>query len=237
MSVKLMFSVIVPTHNEERRIFDTLAFLTEYLKRNHAGKFEIVAVDDGADSTQKILALFAKDKANRLRFYHFGKRLGKGAALTLGILRAKGELCITYDADAAVPPQEIPKMLAALARADVVFGSRKAQKAVIVGRIPLRRRLASKVFNFLVNLLFRLGASDTQCGFKGVRRQRILPVLRKIRSTGFEWDVELLVRAKRAGLKVSEIPVEWHHKKEGKVVLRDTIHMLKGIMRLWRETG
>ncbi|MFH1107126.1 MAG: glycosyltransferase [Candidatus Micrarchaeota archaeon] len=230
-----MFSVIIPTHNEEKRVFDTLARLTHFLQQNYPRKFEIIVVDDGTDSTQRIVRFFARKPANRVRLAHFGRRLGKGGALMQGIRLARGGHCICYDADAAVPPEEIPKMLDALVRFDVVIGSRKAERAVIVGRIPLRRRFASRAFNTLVTLLFRLGVRDTQCGFKGFGRKKILRILPRIRSRGFEWDVELLVCARHAGLTLHELPVEWHHKKEGKVVLRDTLHMLQGVIRLKRD--
>lgn len=232
-----MFSIIIPTHDEEKRVFSTLAQLLSFLRTNYKGKFEVIVIDDGSDSTAAIARKFASNKKNRVCVHHFNRRLGKGGAIMQGLRKARGDLVVTYDADAAVPPREIPKMLDALRYSDVVVGSRAIENAVIVGRIPFRRRFASKSFNLLVNFLFRLGVKDTQCGFKGLRRKRILPLLPQFRRHGFEWDVELLVKARRAGLRIREIPVEWHHKKEGKVVLRDVARMLKGVLALKREIG
>jgi len=102
----------------------------------------------------------------------------------------------------------------------------------IFGRIPLKRRLASKGFNFLVNLLFGIGAKDTQCGFKGLRKSAFEKLKGKFMLGGFEWDVELLARAKKQGMKMKEVGIEWHHKKEGKVKVTDTIGMLLGLLKL-----
>mgnify|MGYP001571241496 CR=1 FL=1 len=232
-----MFSVIIPTHNEEKRIYATLARLLSFLRTNYAARFEVIVIDDGIDSTEKIVSRFAAQKKNNLSLRHFSTRIGKGGAIMKGIRFARGQFCITYDADAAVPPKEIPGMLDALKSSDIVVGSRAVENAVIVGRVPLRRRFASRAFSLVVGFLFRLGVRDTQCGFKGFRRKRILPLLPRLHRTGFEWDVELLVKAKKAGLRLKEIPVEWHHKKEGKVVLRDVGRMLEGVLALKREIG
>ncbi len=231
-----MLSVIIPTHNEEKRVKATLEALLKFLLKLRK-PFELIVVDDGEDRTLYTVAEFVHDKRNHLRLLHFNERLGKGGALVKGIREAKGEDIITYDADGAVPPKEIPRMLHALEKYDVVIGSRALEKAVIVGRVPLRRRFASRSFNVLVNLLFRLGVRDTQCGFKGMKRKKVLSLLPQFKRRGFEWDVELLVKAKRAGLSIHEIPVEWRHKKEGKVVLRDVARMLKGVLALKKEIG
>lgn len=231
-----MFSILIPTHNEEKRVRKTLNNLLAFL-HGYRKPFEIVVVDDGKDATRQIVGEYARVRSNHLRLFHFPHRMGKGGALVVAMRKARGEFLVTYDADGAVPPKEIPRMLEALKKCDVVVGSRALENAVIVGDVPPQRRFASRSFNFLVNRLFRLGIKDTQCGFKGFRHRKITPLLASFHCRGFEWDVEVLAKAKRAGLSLKEIPVEWHHKKEGKVVVRDVARMLHGIMKLKKELG
>ncbi|MBU1197139.1 glycosyltransferase [Candidatus Micrarchaeota archaeon] len=231
-----MFSIVIPTHNEEKRIHDTLEKLLKFLHRFRK-PYEIIIVDDGHDRTLDIVSEFVHVKRNHVQLLRFNHRQGKGKALVEGMKKAKGDAIITYDADGAAPPKEIPKLLKELKRSDVVIGSRALEHAVIVGTVPNRRRIASKSFNTLIDFLFQLGVKDTQCGFKGIKRNKILPLLNQFKQHGFEWDVELLLRAKKAGLRIKEIPIEWHHKKEGKVVYRDVMRMLKGVVKLKREMG
>ncbi|MFH0971946.1 MAG: dolichyl-phosphate beta-glucosyltransferase [Candidatus Micrarchaeota archaeon] len=230
-----MFTLLIPTHNEENRIGETIEALFYYLTKHYQKKeFEVLIIDDGSDRTQQKVREF-QSGIGKIRLFHFPHRLGKGGALMEGFKKAKGEFIITYDADGAIPPREIPKMLAELKKFDLVIGSRSHPDSDIYGRVPLRRRFASFSFNTLVNLLFNLRIRDTQCGFKGIRKKAAMKLVPLMNLNGFEWDVELLAKAKRHGMLIREIGIEWHHKKEGKVKFSDTAKMLAGIMRLKAE--
>ncbi len=230
-----MFTILIPTHNEENRIEETLEALFYYLTKHYRKtEFEVLIIDDGSDRTQQKVKEF-RSGTGKIRIFHFPHRLGKGGALMEGFKHSKGDLIITYDADGAIPPREIPKMLFELKKCDLVIGSRSHPDSDIYGKVPLRRRLASYSFNALVNLLFNLDIRDTQCGFKGIRKGVAMKLIPLMRLRGFEWDVELLAKAKRHGMRITEIGIEWHHKKEGKVKLSDTTKMLSGILKLKAE--
>ncbi len=230
-----MFSIVIPTHNEENRIEETLEALFFYLLKHYRrSEYEVVILDDGSDRTAQKVEEFRK-REHKIRFYHFGKRLGKGAALMDGFELAKGDVIITYDADGAIPPREMPKILKELKNYDLVIGSRAHPESDIYGKVPLKRRFASISYNMLVNLLFNLGIRDTQCGFKGIRKKAAMKLVPLLKLKGFEWDVELIVKAKRQGYAIKEIGIEWHHKKEGKVKISDTAKMLKGTLNLKAE--
>ncbi|MEK6842990.1 MAG: glycosyltransferase [Candidatus Micrarchaeota archaeon] len=230
-----MFTILIPTHNEENRILETLEALFYYLEKHYKKKeYEVLIIDDGNDRTENEVKAFSKE-GHRIRLHHFKKRMGKGAALMRGFGLARGKNIITYDADGAIPPKEIPRMLEELKTSDLVIGSRKLKSSDIYGRIPLRRRMASLSFNAFVNLLFGLNIKDTQCGFKGIRRMATHRLVPMMKLKGFEWDVELLVKAKKRGLTIKEVGIEWHHKKEGKVKVGDTLKMLHGMLKLKAE--
>ncbi|MFH1257421.1 MAG: dolichyl-phosphate beta-glucosyltransferase [Candidatus Micrarchaeota archaeon] len=230
-----MFTLLIPTHNEENRIEETLEALFFFLHKHFRKReYEVLVVDDGSDRTaQKVREFESREHSLRLR--HFPKRLGKGGALMEGFKLARGKEIITYDADGAIPAREIPKMLHELEKCELVIGSRAHPDSDIYGKVPLRRRFASYSFNTLVNLLFGLGIRDTQCGFKGIGKEAAMELLPLMKLRDFEWDVELIVKAKRKGFKIREIGIEWHHKKEGKVKIGDTTRMLRGVLKLKAE--
>jgi len=223
-----MLSIIIHTHNEEKRIEETLRLLERFLDEKRIN-YEIIVVDDGTDKTAEIVA--TQGKANeKIRLLHFPSRLGKGGAVVEGFKAAKGDAVI-YDADASTPPSEIPKLVEGLKKADVVVGSRKLRESSVRG-LPLARAVASAGFSFLANLFFNLGVKDTQCGFKAVRRTAYKKLVPEFVSKGFEWDVELLVRAKKSGMKILEIPIEWTYRGGTTLRLKDVWKMFWGLVAL-----
>ena len=76
---------------------------------------------------------------------------------------------------------------------------------------------------------------DTQCGFKLLRRLTVEPILRRVETEGFAFDVELLARAERAGLRVAELPVEWSDSRGSKLRLfPDAWHMVWDLLHVRR---
>ncbi|MBI5636215.1 glycosyltransferase [Candidatus Micrarchaeota archaeon] len=227
-----LLSIIIPTHEEEKRISKTLKQLLSWLGSQKLS-YEIIVVDDSSDSTPKLIEA-ERRKNKRIRFFHFRGRRGKGFALTQGFKKAVGETAVMYDADGSTPAFEIKKLLSALRHSDVAVGSRKAFGAN-AEQPHLRRQLSSRAFNLLVNSLFSLGIKDTQCGFKAFKKVVYKKLAPKMQSTGFEWDVEALYRAKKLGFKLSEVGVYWRHQKGGSIrgfPLRTGLKMLSGLARI-----
>jgi len=207
-----LLSIVIPTFNEEKRILPTLEALTKFLGEFPRGRreYEILVVDDGSDATAEIVRGFSKNN-RRVRLIRFARRIGKGAAVKRGLSAARGSEIVVYDADAAAPPSEIPKLVRALRAYDVAVGVRRES----VG--PLRRRLIRKAYNFLVRFLFGWRFRDTQCGFKALRAAAAKKIAGELRRGGYEFDVELLARARKHGFSIVEIPVEWRHVPGGPI--------------------
>jgi dolichyl-phosphate beta-glucosyltransferase len=94
--------------------------------------------------------------------------------------------------------------------------------------------VASKIFNLLINILFDLNFSDTQCGFKGLSKEAANKILPKMTLTGYEFDVELILRSKQIGLSIKEVPITWTHKENSKFkVSKEFSRMLIGLLKLW----
>lgn len=227
-----MFTLLIPTHNESKRILPTLKQVTTALRNM---RYRILVVDDSSDPTPAVVQHFAKKSTVPIQVIHFSKRQGKGGAIAKGLKRCKEDV-VLYDADAATPAREIPKLVTALKRADLVLGSRYIAGSSCQGVTPFRW-FVSRCFNALTRILFGLSFSDTQCGFKAIRA-RVLPNLiqKPFHSTSWEWDVELLYRAKEQGLRMVEVPTTWKHVTGSRVETTGTIktglQMLKGLLKL-----
>ncbi len=226
-------SIVIPAHNEEGRIFDCLEKVS--------GKFswaEIIVSEDGSsDRTVEIVESFRKESRNgkNVRLLTSKKKLGKGGGLIRGLLAARGKKIAFLDADCSVEPSEIRNLIDALDNVDIAIGSRAMPGARILVQPPISRRITGRAFNILVNLLFGLHCSDTQCGFKALTRNAVRKIIPRLVSRGFETDVEILARAKRMGLGVVEVPVDWSYRGDSKVnVMRESVSMLAGVLRIWR---
>ena len=92
------------------------------------------------------------------------------------------------------------------------------------------RQAESRCFNLLIRILFGLSFHDTQCGAKVFTRAAIDAVLPSMTSRGFEFDVELLWRLKKAGFRVVEVPIVWQNKGDSRVKKRDMARMFLGLV-------
>lgn len=163
------------------------------------------------------------------------ENLGKGHAVKIAALAAKGEWVLMSDADESAPLVEYAKLAAARApNVWLVCGSRYVQSAPVPG-LPLRRRILSRIFNLLVRLVGVGEISDTQCGFKLFWMPRLCAVLGALRITRFAFDVELIANVRKAGGLVAEVPVAWCGGHRSSLRLwRDAPQMLWDLMRIVR---
>jgi dolichyl-phosphate beta-glucosyltransferase len=221
-------SIVVPAYNEQSRLPRTVLETLRFCTTNNLG-FELIIADDGSqDGTLALTRLFEEcdTRVRALACPH----LGKGSAVRMGMLNAKGRFVLFMDADGATPLSEIPKLMAALEEGnDVAIGSRVGQR--LGGEVEVKtsahRRLIGRVFAFFVNLFAVEGIADTQCGFKMFRSEAAQAIFSLQKTAGFAFDVEILFIAKRLSLTIVEIPVNWAAQPGSKVnLVTDSIKML-----------
>jgi glycosyltransferase involved in cell wall biosynthesis len=230
------FSLVIPAFNEADRIGKTLRDCLRYLETT-SPKSEIIVVNDG--STDKTEEVVTQVVAESTRFdicllNHFPNR-GKGAAVRQGLLAASKPIGLFSDADLSTPIEEAPKLVEPIAAGelDVAFGSRALDRKLIGERQPWKREQGGRVFNLIVRLATGLPFWDTQCGFKAFRLDVFRPILDAAKTDGFGFDVELLYLARKANLRMREIPVRWNHNEGSKVSFaRDSVRMLREIVAL-----
>jgi glycosyltransferase involved in cell wall biosynthesis len=220
-----MISLVIPVHNEERILQKNLGKLLDYLK-SLGGEFEIVLVENGStDNTLKIAdEISGRDK--RVRVFSINQK-DLGRALREGILNAQGEYLVWYPIDLSVDFAYIPESLEYIRDYDIIVGSKEHRESSVTRSGT--RKFLSLVYNSFVNLLFNLGISDTQC-VKTFRAESTKTVVEKAGSGGIIWEVELLYLAKKAGLRVMEIPVNVRDLRKGSKIR--ILDMIKAFINL-----
>ena len=219
-------TLVIPAYNEERRIRSVLEDVSGF-----GG--ELVFVCDGTDATAAIVDAFAADNPSlSIRCLTYPARLGKGGGVVAGMEAAATRYVGYMDADGSTALSEMERLFDRLTVADGAIGSRWVSGSVLPVRQGFRRRVESRLFNFMVRALFGLDYRDTQCGAKVFRHEALDAVLPSIRSTGFEFDVELLWRLRQNDCRVEEIPITWENRDESKVATTDAKAMLVGMVRL-----
>jgi dolichyl-phosphate beta-glucosyltransferase len=229
------FSVVIPCFNEAARIGATLRVALDYLTAN-APESELIVVNDGStDGTETIAREILAETNVATRLLENYPNRGKGAAVRSGLLAAREPIGLFSDADLSTPLTETPKLIDPIANGeiDIAVGSRALDRSLIGIHQPWRREQGGRVFNLLVRVATGLPFWDTQCGFKAFRLEVCRPILEAARVDGFAFDVELLLLAQRAGLRIREIPVRWNHAQGSKVsFLRDSLRMLREVIAL-----
>jgi len=229
------FSVVIPCFNEAERIGDTLRITLDYLAAN-APRSELIVVNDGStDATGTIAGKILAETNVATRLLENFPNRGKGAAVRSGLLAARQPIGLFSDADLSTPLEETPKLIQPVANGevDIAFGSRALDRGLIGIHQPWRREQGGRVFNLLVRAATRLPFWDTQCGFKAFRLDVCRPILEAAQINGFAFDVELLLLAHRAGLRIREIPVRWNHAAGSKVrFFHDSLRMLREVIAL-----
>jgi dolichyl-phosphate beta-glucosyltransferase len=232
-------SIVIPAYNEAARIRESLAAAADYLARTGA-EAEVLVVDDGsADGTAALVEEFAatrpQDAAVTIRLLRNGGNRGKGYSIKHGVLMAQGDLALVSDADFSTPIEDLPLLLQAIEKEGhgIAIGSRALAESRVEVHQAAWREMMGRMFNRLVRAITGLPFRDTQCGFKLMRRQEVLPLFRAARIERFAYDVEILYLAGKAGIRVAEVPVRWRNAPGTKVnALLDPLDMLKDIVRV-----
>jgi glycosyltransferase involved in cell wall biosynthesis len=226
--------LLIPAYNEEARIEPVLRDYARFFKENYPGKFQLVVVLNGCkDNTLGVVQRVAKDFFS-ISHLDFPAPIGKGGALIEGLKLAPLADLIGYvDADGATPPPAFLDLVKKVGPVDCVIGSRWLPGAVIRQSQTGNRQFASRVFHFIVQLLFWMNIRDTQCGAKVMKRMVVEKIHPALRIADMAFDINLLYSMKRAGFKILEVPTEWTDKAGSKVALgRSSLTMFLSVVRV-----
>lgn len=223
--------VIVPTYNERANLPPLVAGVLA-----HAGVNLLVVDDQSPDGTGDLADDLARRHLGRMTVMHRSGLRGLGRSYIDGIKAAIGEpvdLICQMDADLSHDPSELPSLIAATSRADVVIGSRYVEGGAIVNW-PNRRRLLSRFANVYIRTVTRLGAKDCTSGYRCWRRDALagLP-LDRFFSDGYSFLVEMLFVAARRGCRIAEVPITFVERREGESKISRAV-LLESAVTPWR---
>lgn len=228
-------AIVIPAHNEEKRIGKTLnSYLSQFkrLKKQKKVDFEIIVVLNACrDNTRKVVE---KHKCKELKILEF-RRGGKGFAITEGFkdaLKRKNSYIGFVDADMSTPPNAYLGLINHIKENDGIIADRWDKRSK-VSKQTFFRQILSRGFNFIVRFIFLIPHKDTQCGAKLFRREIIEKIYTKLGSSEWAFDIDLLFYARREKARIISIPTEWEDDKGSKVNLKKTpITMFLSIIRL-----
>ncbi len=227
--------VVIPTYDERENLAPLLRRLHTTIPEAH-----VLVVDDGSpDGTGQLADEFAATD-ERVAVLHRGSKDGLGAAYVAGFrwgLRRGYDVLVEMDADGSHAPEDLPRLLGALAAAgggaDLVLGSRYVPGGRVVNW-PWHREWLSRGGNLYSRLALGVGIEDVTGGFRAYRRGVLetLP-LDEVASQGYCFQVDLAWRTVHAGFRVLEVPITFTEREQGQS------KMSGDIVReaLWRVTG
>jgi dolichyl-phosphate beta-glucosyltransferase len=231
---KPYLSIIIPAHNEEKRLPHTLEQAFDFVNVQPYPA-EILVVENGSqDKTLQISQDFATAHP-QVRVFQEAKS-GKGLAVQRGMLEACGEYRFMCDADLSMPIQQVNRFLPpVLTDFDIAIASREAPGAIRYHE-PLYRHWGGRAINLIIRILALPGLRDTQCGFKCFRASIAEDLFRVQTLARWAFDIELLYVASQRSYRIIEVPIPWYYRPESKVnVVRDAVQMIADILAIRRK--
>jgi dolichyl-phosphate beta-glucosyltransferase len=229
-------SVVIPAYDAERHLDATLRSVRTWA-RQHDVATRIIVVDDGSRDATATIAGAAGD--GDVQVISNDRNRGKGFSVRRGMLAAEGDWVLCMDADNSTSIEHLDDFAKVAERADVIIGSRRVPGARIVRPQPRLRQAMGRTFPHLVQTLVLPQFQDTQCGFKLFRQSAVRAIFPQQRLEGFAFDVEVLLLAVQAGLRIVERPVRWDNPTTS--TLRLGIDPLRMLLELlwcaWRFRG
>lgn len=233
MTDSLRVLVVMPTYNEADNLPRIVPRVLE-----QGSAFHVLVVDDNSpDGTGDVADELAAGN-DRVAVLHRPGKQGLGAAYVAGFtwgLKRDFDLFVEMDADLSHPPEVLPVMLAETRRGvDVVVGSRYVGGRITVVNWPMRRLLISLFGSWYARIITRLPVRDATGGFNALRRGVLESVrLDRIQSNGYSFQIELKLRAWRAGFDLREVPIVFTERDSGESKMSKSI-IWEAVWRVWK---
>jgi len=219
----------MPAYEEEKNLSDTVEPLVELLKTIPV-QYELLIINDGSKDKTGEIAENLAEKHPQVKAIHHEKNKGYGGAQLTGFKNAKGKYIMLIPSDNQFSQEDLPQYLEEIKNADLIIGYRKSRVD------PKRRDILAKIYNFSLRLLFGLKIKDIDW-VKLYKKEFIDST--EIESKSANIDTELVIKAKRKGLVIKEVPCTHLPRIHGtptgnniKVLLRQ----LKEFIKFWFKT-
>jgi len=222
----MFLTIVFPAYDEEKKIKDDILRASEFLTSNNIDG-EIIVVDDGSNDRTYETAFSIKELiGHNLKVISHKNNLGKGAAVKSGVLESLGEYILYSDVGNIIPFHFALKGIDSLNKnnADIANGSRKLPDSKIVKEQGTDRVIASKYFNWLTHISLNIPVylTDTQCGFKIYRNEVGKKLFSQLQTSGFLFELEIILRGIEQDYKIIEFPVEWRCDRDSRINIFNT---------------
>lgn len=224
-------SIIVPMYNERKRIEDTMNKLADYLILHPED--EVIFVDDGSKDGTVSTVFKNRQDPKRMRMVCLMPNQGKWAAIRAGFLKAKKDYVAILDADLSIGPDQVNKYRDLLEEKKVLIGDRYSGTS----KVPFKRLIPSRVFNWFVRNMFNMKFKDTQAPMKiFVRDTLTMQIFEDLSERRFAGDVEVLAFLKLFNYKIKSVPVDYNFAEGSTLnVRKHSGEMLRGLFRIRRK--
>ena len=223
--------VIVPTYNERDNLPRVVPLILE-----QGSAFHVLVVDDNSPDGTGRLADELAAASERVNVLHRAGKMGLGAAYVAGFgwgLERGFDALVEMDADLSHPADRLPALIEALDEVDVAVGSRYVGGRITVVNWPLRRLMISLFGSWYARAITRVPVNDMTGGFNAFRREVIESVgLERIQSNGYSFQIELKLRARRAGYTLREVPIVFTERDSGESKMSGRI-IREAVWRVW----
>ena len=233
----MQLSIIIPALNEDAKIAQDIQAAIDFIsKQNFTG--EIIVVDDGStDNTSQIAKQSVPPAGIELKVITFKHNKGKGAAVKAGFLESKGDLVMFADAGSCVPLEDaLPGFdMINAGLCQIAHASRRHPETVINRAQTFFRRMTSLAFRKFAHILIGVprNLSDTQCGFKIYKGAVAHKLYADLKTEGFVFDIEVVLRAKKAGYSIKEFPIHWTMDPDTRIsASRNSLEILKEMFKI-----
>jgi putative flippase GtrA len=234
MAERALVDIVVPVHNEEAVLSDSVHRLHSYLSDEFPLDWRIVIADNASTDSTPVLARDLAAELAGVEVLRLEEK-GRGRALRTAWMKSNADAVAYTDVDLSTGLTGFLPLVAPLltGHSDISVGSRLSEGSV-VARGP-KRELISRMYNLILRVVFAVRFRDAQCGFKAVRTDIAHRLLPSVADQEWFFDTELLLLAEHNGLRVHEVPVDWVDDPRSSVNVRSTAAAdLRGVCRvLW----
>jgi dolichol-phosphate mannosyltransferase len=210
----LRISAVIPVYNEAEVIDEFSTRLVSALEKIDP-EYEAIFVVEGTDATLEKLTLASRENP-RIKVHYSQERLGLGKAMKkgFGLIDDHTEYIVTMDADLNHQPEEIQNLMAAAKGVDIVVGSRNMNSGM-VGELPLVKRIISATTNWTMRKIFHIPSNDVTSGFRIYTCKAVESLRDQIVAKNFEIQPELLIRARKKGMPITDVPITFLPRPRG----------------------
>lgn len=229
--------ITIPVFNEEKVLKSSIVKTIQYCRKKLQDDWEILIADNASTDKTAYIGKKLAENYKRVSYFSINER-GRGKVLHRAWDRFLADCYVYMDVDLSTSLKHLSKLVNKVLKEDfdIAVGTRNHKDSKV--KRSFVRTVVSKVYIFLVKIIFNTNLSDTQCGFKAFNKAVVKDLWRRLEPRNWQgsawfFDTEILILSEKRGYLVFELPVKWIENKGTKVrLLRDFLEFAQGLIRL-----